>query len=127
MAWNMNNGWPMLDTDNNSEESPLTANSDNIPPPLTLLYLPNNSIKPTSGPTKHCPKSCLKQKRTVDPIPNHHQPETASHTSHPICIPVEQGPDKEKIMGYQRNKSKRLKTKQERVGCTCFWSTLGVG
>ena len=110
MAWNMNNGWPIRDTDNNSEESPQTTHSDNI-----SLYSPKNSLKPQSESTKHCPKSCLKQKRTVDPIQNIHQPTEVSRTSNQIFIPIGQGQDKKKTMGYQRNKSRRLKTNQERV------------
>jgi hypothetical protein len=113
----MNNGAPMMNTnvkDNNSKESQLTAKTSLRTPSEIRLTIPTGNSPPTEA-VKQCPKSCLKQKSNSVALPNQQQRKTESRASNQIFIPVDQVTDREKSMGYTRNKTRRLKTKQERV------------
>ena len=113
----MNNGWPMMNTnarDNISQESQLTAKTSLRTPSDICLTVPTVNSLPTEV-VKQWPKSCLKQKSNSVSLPNQQQRKTESRASNQIFIPVDQVTEREKSMGYSRNKARRLKTKQERV------------
>ena len=100
--------------DNNSQESQLTAKTSLRTPSEIRLTITTGNSPPTEV-VKQCPKSCLKQKSYPVSLQNQQQRKTESGASNKICIPVDQVTDREKSMGYSRNKTRRLKTKQERV------------
>ena len=111
----MNNGWPMMKTNarnNNIQESQQTAKTSLSTPSEIRLTIPTVNSLPTEV-VKQCPKSCLKQKSNPVSLPNQQQQKTESRASNQIS--AEQVTDREKSMGYSRNKTRRLKTKQERV------------
>ena len=100
-------------TDNNEELSPLTTNIDNHSSLAVKLHLPRNLSSPEL--LNRSPKSCLKPTRNDCLVSSHQLPNPVSRSNYPIFIPVDQVPEQVSTMGYQRNKSRKLKTKQERV------------
>ena len=113
----MNNGAPMMNTyarDNNSQSSQLTVKTSLRTPSEIRLTIPTGNSPPTEV-VKQCPKSCLKQKSNSVALPNQQQRKTESRAINQIFIPVDQVTERDKSMGYSRNKARRLKTKQERV------------
>ena len=113
----MNNGAPIMNTsarDNRSQESQLTAKTSLRTPSDIRLTIPTVNRSRTEV-VKQCPKSCLKQKSNSVSLQNQQQIKLESPASNQIFIPVNQVTDRGKNMGYTRNKTRRLKTKQERV------------